>query len=311
MKHLSPGLVQWLEQLNKKKQELIEAGFKSTPTNAREALAGLTFGFVSDSPRVSWVQDDLVSAAAYNVPVRIYHPDLNAGLPVLLFFHGGGHMAGSVSVYDAISRKLALASRHIVVSVDYRLAPECPYPAAVIDAFNTAKNIYATLDGRGLSYNPRLSMAGDSGGGALCATVAHLAQHDAGLNIHRQVLIYPSLDYTLQSPSVEENAVGYLLEKEKIRWYFDNYFQKGENRKTASPLHMEFTRRLPETLVVTAGFCPLRDEGRAYVEKIKSSGIYAEHWNYADMIHAFLNLENLVKEACESVYTRIGEFLTR
>jgi acetyl esterase len=308
---VSPKLVQWLAHFNHMQEEMLKAGFKPTPINAREGLAGLTFGLVKEHPHVSWIQDDLVQAPPYNVPVRIYHPDYNNRLPILVFFHGGGHMAGSVSIYDAISRKLALAARHIVVSVEYRLAPECPYPAAVIDAANAVKNVYAVLDDRGLAYDTRLSMAGDSGGGALCATVAHLAQHDSSLNIVRQVLIYPSLDYTLQSPSVEENGVGYLLEKKRILWYFDNYFQNAEDRKAASPLHMELTCRMPETLVLTAGFCPLRDEGMAYVEKVKSTGLYVEHWHYDDMIHAFLNMEDLVKESCDSVYRKIGAFLNR
>jgi acetyl esterase/lipase len=139
--------------------------------------------------------------------------------------------------------------------------------------------------------------------------VAHNSQHDEEIYIRRQAMIYPSLDYTLTSDSIEENAEGYLLQKEKIIWCFDNYFQKGEDRKSASPLHMEFTNHLPETLVITAEFCPLRDEGIAYVKKVKSTGLYAERLHFDNMIHAFLNLENLVKDECETVYRKIGEFL--
>lgn len=311
MHQVSPNLVPWLAQFNRVRHSLESAGFKRSPINAREGLAGLTFSLVTDRPQVSWVQDAVVTAMPYNVPVRIYHPDYNARLPVLIYFHGGGHMAGSVSVYDPIYRKLALATGHIVVAPEYRLAPECPYPAGVVDALNVAKYVHTALDSRDLMYDGRLSIVGDSGGGALCATVAHLAQHDADLKIKHQVLIYPSLDYTMQWPSMEENAIGYLLEKEAIIWYFDNYFQGAQNRKAASPLHMEFTSRLPETLVLTAGFCPLRDEGRGYTEKAKAAGVYAENCHYDDMIHAFLNLENLVKETCQSAYRRIGEFLNR
>jgi acetyl esterase/lipase len=307
----APPLVQWLAHFNQVKEEMLKAGFTPTATNAREALAGLTFGLVTERPAISWTRDDLVKAAPYNVPVRIYHPEYNQPLPVLVFVHGGGHMAGGISVYDAISRKLALATHHIVVCPDYRLAPECPYPAAVIDAFNVAKNVLGTLDRRGLPHEAGLRLCGDSGGGALCATVAHLAQHDPGLKILRQVLIYPSLDYTLQWPSVQANGRGYLLEKERILWYFDNYFQRAENRRAVSPLHMEFTPRLPETMVLTAEFCPLRDEGRAYVEKLKATGVYTEQRHFDDMIHAFLNMENLVPAACASAYRAIGEFLNR
>jgi acetyl esterase len=309
MRHVSSKLQGWLYNYNTFMKGLLETGFKQTPTNTREGLANLTLLLVTDSPKMSWIQDDLVNAPDYAIPVRIYHPTPDANLPVLIYYHGGGHMAGSVTVYDPICRKIAHATEHIVVSVDYRLAPECPYPLGVNDAYNVVKNIWATLDGRGLKYQHHLSIAGDSAGGALCATVAHLSQHDTGIDIKRQAMIYPSLDYTLTSDSTEENAEGYLLVKEKIKWYFDNYFQKGENRKSASPLYMEFTNQLPETLVITAEFCPLRDEGIAYVEKVKSTGLYVEHLHFDNMIHAFLNLESLVKDECETVYRRIGEFL--
>jgi acetyl esterase len=141
--------------------------------------------------------------------------------------------------------------------------------------------------------------------------VAHLAQYDAGIEIRRQALIYPSLDYTMTLPSVEENGTGYLLEKEGIAWYFDNYFQHCENRKTASPLFMEFSKRLPRTLVITAEFCPLRDEGIAYAAKVKTAGLHVEHLHLDDMIHAFMNMENLAKTACATAYRCIAAFLNR
>lgn len=309
MRHVSPKLKQWLDNYNQLMKELLAKGFKQTPTNAREGLANLTRGLVTEIPEISWVQDDLVHGPRYAIPVRIYHPAPDSRLPVLVYYHGGGHMAGNITVYDPICRKLALATEHIVISADYRLAPECPYPAGVNDAYHVAKNVWATLDGRELRYRHCLSIAGDSAGGALCATVAHIAQYDAGIDIRRQAMIYPSLDYTMNSASIEENATGYLLQKEKIRWYFDNYFQHAENRKAASPLYMDFSNRLPETLAITAEFCPLRDEGVAYVEKVKSTGLRTEHLHCDHMIHAFMNMENLVKEACETVYRKIGEFL--
>ena len=166
------------------------------------------------------------------------------------------------------------------------------------------------LDGRGLKYERRLNLAGDSGGGALCATVCHTAQHDATMAIKRQALIYPSLDYTMTAHSVDQNATGYLLQKEKIAWYFDNYFQHAENRKAVSPLYMDVTRNFPETLVITAEFCPLRDEGLAYVKKVRDAGCRTENLHFDDMIHAFMNMEDLVKEACQSVYRSIGKFLS-
>lgn len=122
-------------------------------------------------------------------------------------------------------------------------------------------------------------------------------------------MIYPSLDYTMDSVSMEQNSVGYLLQKGKIGWYFDNYFQQGENRRQASPLYAEFTPRLPETLLFTAEFCPLRDEGIHYCEKAKNAGVTVEHHHFSDMIHTFMNMEDLVKEECDSVYQTTARFL--
>lgn len=311
MRKVSPKLEPWLKKFNALLAHLQATGFKATPTNAREGLANLTRGLVSSSPDVAWVQDDIIPSPGFDIPVRIYHPDPSRALPVLVFFHGGGHMAGSVTVYDPIFRRTALATDHIVVAPDYRLAPECPYPAAVNDAYSTVKGVWNVLKSREILFTPRLSIAGDSGGGALCATVAHLAQHDAGTDIKRQAMIYPSLDYTMDSASMVENAVGYLLETAKVRWYFDNYFQHAENRREASPLFMKTTTRLPETLVFTAEFCPLRDEGAAYVRKVEEAGVKAERHHFHDMIHTFMNMEDLVREECDAVYAKLGDFLNR
>ena len=128
MRQVSSKLQGWLYNYNRFVEELLETGFKQTPTNTREGLANLTLLLVTDRPEISWVQDDLVNAPDYAIPVRIYHPTPESCLPVLIYYHGGGHMAGSVTVYDPICRKIAQATEHIVVSVDYRLAPECHLP---------------------------------------------------------------------------------------------------------------------------------------------------------------------------------------
>lgn len=309
MARLWAPMKEWLAQVNLQMAALKENGFKATPTNAREGLAALTRKFVTQWPDIAWIRDDLVPGTAFDVPVRIYHPQPSNALPVLVYFHGGGHMAGSVTVYDPICRKIAQATQHIVVSVDYRRAPECPYPAAVNDALQVTENVWTLLDHRGLRYDRRLSIAGDSAGGALCATVAHTVQVRTDLPIDCQVLIYPSLDYTLSLKSIKTCGTGYLLEPERIRWYFDNYFQNQEDRQAASPLHMAFTGKLPDTLIITAGFCPLQDEGRAYANRLQSLGVRTRQLHLDDMIHAFLNLEDLATDACQTTYAEMGRFL--
>lgn len=311
MRNVSPKLKGYIDEFNSQLPQLLASGFKATATNAREWLANTTRQMVTDIPQIKGVWDDLVPTPGYMVPIRIYHPAPDEARPVLIHFHGGGHMAGSVTVYDPICRKIAAATGHVVVTVDYRLAPECPYPAGVNDAYGVVKNIWPVLDARKLQYKRELSLVGDSAGGALVATVMEKAQFDRGIYLKRAVMIYPGLDYTLSCPSIEENAVGYLLQKAKIVWYYDHYFQNCENRKAVSPLFNEFTDRLPETLMVSAEFCPLRDENLLYLEKLKQAGIKTRHLYFKDMTHTFMNMENLVKEECQRVYQAMAEFLNQ
>lgn len=299
----------WLAELRETKRAAVAQGFRLTVTNARESLDNITRRFVTECPEVPLIRDDVIPGPTYPVPVRIYHPDPARPLPVALFVHGGGHVAGSVSLYDPIARKLALSTQRVLVSVEYRLAPECPYPAGLQDAMACAKRVIRCLDALQIAHSPRLALVGDSGGGALCATISHLAQHEAGLEIERQVLLYPSVDYTLSQPSVEENAEGYLLERDRLIWMFDAYLQHAEDRKRVSPLHMDITGPYPPTLVITADFDPLRDEGRLYHTRLHNAGIPTEHIHLSGMLHAFLNLEDLTADACRTTYTNIKDFL--
>ena len=318
VKALQTELPENLQQLLARSNEVIrqqrEQGREYTPIGAREALDFMTRRFVTQVPEITLVQDALVRddrASNYPVPVRLYDPDPTSDLPVLVFAHGGGHMAGSVSVYDGIARKFADSSRHIVLSVEYRLAPECPYPAGINDLEQVVRNAYPTLDRLGIGYQRQMALAGDSGGAAATATVVHRIADEKGIKLDHQVLIYPSLDYAMSSDSVKTLGTGYLLEHDRMAWYFDQYFQHNEDRHKVSPQFMPLPARYPKTLVLTAGYCPLRDEGIAYVERLKHAGIPVEHLNYPNMIHAFLNLEDLVRDECADAYRAVGQFLLK
>ncbi|WP_252346089.1 alpha/beta hydrolase [Paludibacterium sp. B53371] len=306
---LHPALASWLAEFNQRVAQMMADGYKPTAIGAREALAGLTRQMVSEGPPIAWVNDDLIPGHDYSVPVRIYHPAPTQACPVLLFLHGGGHTAGGVSVYDPISRRLAAATGHIVVVPEYRLAPENPYPAAQMDTRTVIKGVFAMLQGRQMTFMRRLSVAGDSAGAALAAAGCAWAQHEGEVSIHRQVLIYPSLDYTMTSPSMQENADGYFLTRARIAWYFNQYFQHGEDRRAASPLYLPIGPRLPATLVISAGFDPLRDEARQYSQALQAAGVNVAYEEKPDMIHAFLNLERLVPAVCAETYRRIHDFL--
>lgn len=307
---LKKELVSWLDTFNNVTvPNLVAKGFKANPINAREGLANLTKGLTTDIPEVNTIFDDYVYNEDYDVPVRIYNPNPNEKLPVLLYFHGGGHMAGSVTVYDPICRKLAVKTNHIVVGVEYRLSPENPYPCGIVDSYNTLKYIWNTLDSRNINYIKSLRIGGDSGGGAIVGSVIMKAQFDENVIVDKMFMIYPSLDYTMSFPSIVSNGKGYLLEAGKIQWYFNNYFKNGEDRRLASPIFNEVTSNIPATLIFTAEYCPLRDEDFEYIEKLRNANVDVTHYHLENMIHTFMNMENICREECDFVYDKINCFL--
>ena len=312
MKSVAPRIQLFLDHLNQVlTPALMAQGFKRNPINAREALAGLTSRFVTQTVAVACIQDDTVSATmgGYNVPVRIYHPEPQQALPIWVYLHGGGGMCGSVSVYDGILRRLAVQSRHIVVAPEYRLAPECPYPAGETDALTVVRGVRAVLQQNHLKFIDRIAVGGDSAGGALASAVALRAQTDVDLAITALVLIYPSVDFCMSSPSIQSLGCGYMLTAETIRWYFENYFQHGEDYCAASSLHAPVNMNHVPTLVLTAGYDPLRDEGAAYAQKLEAAGVPVEYHCFESLIHAFLNMEDLCIEEVQAAYGLIHDFL--
>jgi acetyl esterase/lipase len=311
MKHMPYPLQTWLTDFNTMMGGLYQEGYSLSPEAARVGLANLTRSFVSPGPKLPLVMDAVLETEAAAIPTRIYHPKESEILPVLVYLHGGGHMAGSIDVYDPICRRLAQASSHTVISVGYRLAPEHGYPSGIDDAEQVLLRYPELLLEAGLGKEAPLSLGGDSAGGAMAATLAQRYQTGNSCKIENLILIYPSLDYTLSSNSVAKFAQGFLLEQDKIEWYFQNYFQKGEDYRKASPLHMELDTGFARTLIVTAGFCPLSDEGHLFATRLQESGVEILHKHFPTMVHAFLNLEQLVEAECRETYEVIGKFLNR
>ncbi|PSW15442.1 alpha/beta hydrolase [Photobacterium rosenbergii] len=305
MADMPTSLKTWLKSFNDALDQANLLAIPPTPEMARLGLATITQQLVVSEVEISCIIDTHVNGTS--IPCRIYHPTPNETLPVLIFFHGGGHMCGSVEVYDPISRRLAFHSQHIVVAIDYRLAPEYPYPKGLVDCIMSLEEINRTLEQLDLPFQQAVSIAGDSAGGALAAT---LAQRNPE-KVNHLALIYPSLDYTFSSDSLVDYREGYLLETAKMQWYFDQYFQQGEDRRDASPLFSALPSNHPETIVITAGFDPLQDEGKRYVERLQVLGIPTEHHHFENMTHAFLNLEDLVPPNCEQTYRYIANFLNQ
>jgi acetyl esterase len=231
-----------------------------------------------------------------NYAMRVYRPVLGETLPALLYFHGGGWTIGDVDTHDVLCRQLAVGARCVVFSVDYRLAPEQPFPAAVDDCLAATR--YVADNAAKLKVHG-IAVGGDSAGGNLAATIALLARDAGGPALAFQLLIYPATDQRCATASHERNAQGYLLERDGIRYFRRAYLpnEKDWLDWRASPLAAKSHAKLPPALVITAGYDPLLDEGRAYAERLRAAGTPVTYREFADMVHGFILFGGVIDTA--------------
>ena len=255
-----------------------------------------------EPPELEKVTPLAIPAPHGSIPARIYTPKTlrkAAGLaPVLVFFHGGGWVIGDLDSHDVVCRKLALEGELVVVSVDYRLAPEHKFPAAVDDAMAATKWIAENAKQLGVDA-ARLMVGGDSAGGNLAAVVAIAARDGNGPAIAGQVLIYPATDFTMAHPSHSEPETSILLTHSVIKWFRDHYLNGaadvGDWR--ASPARATTLVGLPPAYVLTAGADPLRDEGNEYAERLKEAGVAVTYRNFPGQFHGFFTMGKLLQQA--------------
>ena len=264
--------------------------------------------------------DTKVYNGDYEVPVRLYFPNEEAmktetcqGLayPILLFFHGGGWVTDSVENYDRVCSRMAQDTGHIVISVEYRLAPEHRFPIGLEDCYAAARTLYMDLL---REDQDKITIMGDSAGGNLAAAVCLLARDRGEFMPKRQILIYPATynDYTENSPfvSVKENGSDYLLTAGKMQDYIDLYARNEEDKMNPyfAPYIAEDVSNQPDTLILTCEFDPLRDEGEAYGERLKEAGNHVEIHRIKDALHGYFALGIKQLHVQES-FTYINEFL--
>jgi acetyl esterase len=238
---------------------------------------------------VKLVEDQVLETAVGRIPVRLYHPQPEIKLPVMVFTHGGGYIRGSLTSHDALCSTLAASSECAVVSVDYRLAPEHPFPAAVNDAF--AATLWVSENAARLNVDEeKLAVGGDSAGGCLAIATTLLARQRGTPKIAYQMLFYPATDAAMSSASWSEFGTGYLLTAEAARYGYDFYLPPGVDRRQelVSPLFAEDLSGLPPAFVITAEYDPLRDEGEEFVKRLREAGVAVEHRRAAGMIHNFM-----------------------
>jgi acetyl esterase/lipase len=249
-------------------------------------------------------EDRLIEGPAGRIPIRVYRPptDDDAPSPGVVFFHGGGWSVGDLDTYDGTARSHAVGARAVVVSVDYRLAPEHPYPAAVDDAWAATRWVADHAADLGVDGS-RLAVAGDSAGGNLAAVVAQLARDASGPPIRFQLLWYPSTTFDTSLPSFTENADAPVLGldgcKGFTRWYIGD-FDLTELPATLAPAHAASLAGLPPAYIAVAGHDPLRDDGARYAELLSAAGVPVELDNADTLIHGYLGYEGVVPAATEA-----------
>lgn len=248
------------------------------------------------------------------IPVRVFHPKQRGSSKILIFFHGGGWVTGNIDSYTHICANMADSTNHVVVSVDYRLAPEHPFPAGLEDCYCATREIYLNLGLLRCTQND-ITLIGDSAGGNLAAVVSRMARDRGEFLPSRQILLYPSTywDHSENAPfpSVKENGSDYILTAKRIQNYMELYAPDETDRRSAdvAPLLADDLSNQPETLIITAQYDPLRDEGEAYGRKLREFHNHVAICRMDDALHGFLALSKK-SDAVKRCYEIINDFLS-
>ncbi|MNF46230.1 Carboxylesterase NlhH [compost metagenome] len=248
--------------------------------------------------RLFEVRNLRLAGADGELDARLYRPEDNDGLPLLVFFHGGGFVIGNLDTHDNLCRSLARLCGAVVVSVAYRLAPESRFPAAPHDCYRATCDLVERAGELGFDAS-RLALAGDSAGANLAIAVSRLAQIRKGPRIAYQCLFYPAADARCDSASHKEFGEGYFLTREQMRWFWNQYLARPEqgDEALASPLRAEDLAGLPPTTLLSAEYDPLRDEGEAFARRLEEAGVTTRLQRCEGMIHGFVSMAAFVTKA--------------
>jgi acetyl esterase len=264
------------------------------------------------APTLARIEDIRIPGPAGEIPARVYSASTaTTPQPAVVYFHGGGWVQGDLETHHGLCGRLAKHAGVLVVAVDYRLAPEHKFPAAVDDCLAAYRWVRAK--GRDIGADTtRVAVAGDSAGGNLSATVSQLAASEGSPVPTCQVLIYPAVDFSLDTESHREMVEGHVIPRERVLWYMAQYLRNDADKTDlrASPLRAPSLEGQPPAMIVTAGFDPLRDEGRAYGDRLRGAGVDVVYREYPGQIHAFVSLTKAIPQGMAATL-EIAEYLRR
>lgn len=274
-----------------------------TPAQVRQAFIDLVQANGPKDVAVGKIDNFSIPRPSAEIKARAYAPIAAVGpQPTMIYFHGGGFIAGGVDTHDGLCRQLVADGGFKVIAVDYRLAPEHPHPAAIEDAWAASQWIEQNAAQLGVDAG-RLAVGGDNAGGMLAAIVSQMAREKGGLRLAYQLLIFPFTQVGGETSSLNEFAMGYFLERRTIDYFMGLYLPAGTDKNAASvsPLRAKDFAGLPPAYVILAGFDPLRDEGLAYAEKLRTAGVKVTIADYPDMVHGFIYLQTVLPQAREAM----------
>lgn len=292
----------------------VKPQWESTPAEVRAtASAKWQPEYLGSADEVARIEYKYISGPTAELPLKIYTPEGVGPFPAVVFFHGGGWVAGNIEINGVQHQQIAHNARAVVIAVNYQKAPEHKFPIPFDDCYSTLEWVVANANALNINRD-EIGVAGDSAGGNLAAAVALKARDLKGPKIAFQILIYPAVDYNFEYPSMIENAVGYSLTTQGMKWYWDQYMATTDDLANPyfRPMAAENLAKLPPTFTLTAELDPLRDEGEIFAQRLHDAGVKSVLKRYDSLIHGFALMQGFLpeaREAMQDIADNIREFI--